>query len=261
MLTPNNRGLGWRRQSLDSRDHTYAAPPHVVGHLPDMVDLRPQMPPIFDQLTLGSCVANAVACLLQFERMKRSLPEGKHVPSRLAIYYGARQIEGAVDSDAGSEIRDAIKYVARTPVPFEDGPGGWPYDIAKFRDRPPVGKFKDSGALQYRQVPQSATQLMASLAEGWPVAFGFNCYSGLDSPEMEKNLLSDHDAGRLIMPKQNEASLGGHAVVLAGYDAPNRTFLVRNSWGSGWALRGYYLMDFEYICRADLASDFWNLRL
>jgi C1A family cysteine protease len=260
-ISPQGHGLGWRRQSLDSRDHIYAAPPHLVSQLPDMVDLRPQMPDIYDQGQLGSCVANAVACLLQFERARQNLPEGKHVPSRLAIYYGARQIEHAVESDAGSEIRDAIKYVARTPVPFEDGPGGWPYDIAKFRDRPPVGHFKDNTALQYRQVPQSAVQLMASLAEGWPVAFGFNVYSGLDDPETAKNDFSDPASGRLIMPRQNEASLGGHAVVLAGYDYPNQTFLVRNSWGNSWGLRGFFLMPFSYVCRSDLASDFWTISL
>jgi C1A family cysteine protease len=77
---------------------------------------------------------------------------------------------------------------------------------------------------------------------------------------MEKNLLSDPEAGRLIMPKQNEASLGGHAVVLAGYDNPNRTFLVRNSWSAAWGLRGFFLMPYEYVLRADLASDFWNIK-
>lgn len=258
MISPNGHGLGYRRDSHDPRDHTYAAPPHLVGKLPDFVDLRKQMPAIYDQGQLGSCVANAVAALLQYERTRQGLPEGQHVPSRLAIYYGARKIEGTIDSDAGSEIRDAIKFVSKTPVPFEDGKGAWPYNIAKFRDKPPAGHFKDKG-LSYKRIPQSATQLMAALAEGWPIAFGFACYSGLDDPEIAKNDFSDPLSGRLVMPKQNEASIGGHAVVIIGYDYPNRNFLIRNSWSDQWGLRGDFIMPYEYVLRADLASDFWTI--
>ncbi|MES2392523.1 MAG: xanthine dehydrogenase family protein subunit M, partial [Acidobacteriota bacterium] len=40
--------------------------------------------------------------------------EGKvdYTPSRLFIYYGERQIEGTIESDAGAEIRDGMKVVA-----------------------------------------------------------------------------------------------------------------------------------------------------
>lgn len=255
-VTPQGRGLGWRRQAPDPRDHIYAAPPHVVGRLPDTVDLRRDEPPVYDQGQLGSCVGNGVAGIMQHLRMKRGLPEGAKVPSRLAIYYGAREMEGSVRSDSGCEIRDAIKFVAANAVPFEDD---WRYDISKFDQKPPVGSFTDA-AIRYQAVPQSATHLMASLAEGHPVVFGFSCYSGLDNPETARNDFSDPSSGRLVMPRQNEASLGGHCVTLAGYDYPNRTFLVRNSWGPAWALRGYFLMPFEYVLRADLSSDFWNIQ-
>jgi C1A family cysteine protease len=141
-------------------------------------------------------------------------------------------------------------------VPFEDD---WPYDVSKFDQAPPAGTFSDVG-IRYQAVPQSAAHLMASLAEGHPVVFGFETYAGLDDPETAKNDFRDPSSGRLIMPRQNEASLGGHCVVLAGYDYRERNFLVRNSWGSQWGLRGYFLMPFEYVLRRDLSSDFWNIQ-
>ena len=51
------------------------------------------------------------------------------MPSRLFIYYNERVIEGTVGSDAGAQIRDGIKVVAKQGVPPETD---WPYDIAKF---------------------------------------------------------------------------------------------------------------------------------
>ncbi len=259
-VSPNGHGFGWRPQLPDQRDLTYSSPAHVSVDLPEFLDLRKEMPPVYDQGKLGSCVANAVGAALQHERMKHNLPEGKRVPSRLAIYYGARSIEGSIQSDSGSEIRDAIKYIAKTSVPFEDGDGGWPYDITKYRNKPPVGVFKDDKSIEYLSIPQSLQQLRSCLAEGWPVAFGFQVYSGLDAPSAAKNDLSDPMSGRLIMPKSNEAPLGGHAVMLVGYDNPNQVFLVRNSWSAAWGLRGYFIMPYSYVLRADLASDFWTIR-
>jgi hypothetical protein len=41
-------------------------------------------------------------------------------PSRLFIYYNERVIEGTVAHDAGAQIRDGIKAVAKLGAPPED---------------------------------------------------------------------------------------------------------------------------------------------
>lgn len=61
------------------------------------------------------------------------------------------------------------------------------------------------------------------------------------------------------MPKPTESVEGGHAVVLVGYDDPKKAFLVRNSWGDAWGMRGYFWMPYAYVLNADLAADFWTI--
>ena len=92
------------------------------------MDLRPECPAVYDQGQLGSCTGNAIAAAVQFDRMKQKLTPD-FVPSRLFIYYCERVIEGTVGSDAGAQIRDGIKVVAKKGAPPEKD---WPYDIAKF---------------------------------------------------------------------------------------------------------------------------------
>jgi C1A family cysteine protease len=62
------------------------------------------------------------------------------------------------------------------------------------------------------------------------------------------------------MPSPGEAVVGGHCVVAVGYDNSKRQFIIRNSWGTGWGLAGYFMMPFEYLITPTLANDFWTLR-
>ena len=63
------------------------------------------------------------------------------------------------------------------------------------------------------------------------------------------------------MPAPGESIVGGHAVMVVGYDDSAQTFLVRNSWGPNWGMDGYFTMPYAYLTSANLASDFWTIRL
>src|SRR5919199_2009735 len=122
---------GWTPDLPDGRDLVFAAPPAIVTALPVQVDLRPKCPPVYDQGQLGSCTANAIGAAYEFDVMKQGMPDFR--PSRLFVYYNERVMEGTVDSDSGAMIRDGVKSIAAQGVCPENE---WPYDIAKFTDRP-----------------------------------------------------------------------------------------------------------------------------
>lgn len=62
------------------------------------------------------------------------------------------------------------------------------------------------------------------------------------------------------MPQPGDQVLGGHAVVLVGYDDDSQRFIVRNSWGEGWGQAGYVELPYAYVTHPQLASDFWVIR-
>jgi C1A family cysteine protease len=242
---------GWNRDMPDARDHIFAAPLEMFpGGVPPAVDLRPVCPPVYDQGQLGSCTANAIAAALEFDRTKQALPT--YIPSRLFIYYNERVMEGTASSDSGAQIRDGIKSVANIGAPPETE---WPYDIAQFAQQPPAPVYADAGldrALHYMRVVQVIAQMQGCIAAGYPFVFGFTVYESFESPIVAKT-------GVMPMPAPGEKKLGGHAVMAVGYDNAKRMITVRNSWGPGWGLQGYFLMPYEFILSPN-ASDFWTVR-
>ena len=243
---------GWIPDIPDNRDMVFSAP-QPIPVLPPSVDLRPGCPPVYDQGSLGSCTANAIGAAHQYDQMKQTKSE-IFIPSRLFIYYNERVMEGTVNSDSGAMIRDGIKSIAKQGVCPESE---WGYDISQYRKKPAKQCYKhavDHQALTYYSVLQNLTQLKTCLASGFPIVFGFSVYESFESQEVAKT-------GVAPMPASSEQLMGGHAVVAVGYDDATNRFLVRNSWGEGWGMSGYFTMPYEYLTNSNLACDFWAIKL
>jgi len=250
---PSTQGAyGWVRDLPDARDFLYAAPLQQFRQgLPAAVDLRPKSPPVYDQGQLGSCTANGIAGVIQFDLLKQQAKS--FTPSRLFIYYNERVIEGTVSQDSGAQVRDGIKSVATLGAPPETD---WPYNIQNFADPPPATAYADATqdlVTSYARVAQDLAQMQGCLADGYPFVFGFTVYASFESTKVART-------GVVPMPSPGEKVAGGHCVVAVGYDNAQRVFVIRNSWGTGWGLKGYCLMPYEYLLNAHLASDFWTIR-
>jgi C1A family cysteine protease len=253
------RGYGWRPQLPDSRDLVYAP---RLGTLPPEADLRPQMPPVYDQGQLGSCTGNAIAGAMEYERDRQGLPD--FVPSRLFVYYNERALEGTVSSDSGAVIRDGIKVVNTEGVCPETL---WPYNIGMFAVKPPhrcyVAATKDK-AVRYEAV-LTLGDLKDAIASNLSVVFGFTVYESFESQAVART-------GVMPLPKKGESVVGGHAVLAVGYSDAKRHVIVRNSWGPTWGDQGYFYMPYQYltgskassdsspVSHANLASDFWAIQ-
>jgi C1A family cysteine protease len=243
---------GWIPDFPDQRDFAYSAPQEILQTLPPKVDLRPACPPVYDQGQLGSCTANAIVAAIEFDRKKQSLSD--FVPSRLFVYYNERAMEGTTSSDSGAQIRDGIKSVAQ----LGDCPETqWPYDIAQFTVKPPAVCYADAlkdKAVLYKRLIQSLNQLKGCLASGYPVVCGFSVYESFESQQVAAT-------GIAPMPGPGEKLLGGHAVMVVGYDDGQTRFILRNSWGTAWGMQGYFTLPYAYLTEENLSSDFWTIEL
>jgi hypothetical protein len=248
---------GYIPDLMDRRDLVYSVERPVPA--PPMVDLRPLCPNVYDQGQLGSCVANAIAGAMHFDRMKQHL-QPSFIPSRLFTYFNARAMEGTVNSDAGAQIRDGIKSVAQygdCPEAAVDGFLGWNYRIRDFMMKPSKICYEQAlryTAVQYARVEQNRDAMRQCLAQGYPIVFGFSVYDSFEAADVART-------GVVPMPGAQERLLGGHAVLAVGYDDATGRVIVRNSWGPGWGMDGYCTMPYDYLEDTNLAADLWTIRL
>ncbi|HEY1835848.1 MAG TPA: C1 family peptidase [Candidatus Saccharimonadales bacterium] len=257
-VTAKNHGLGWLPDLPDQRDVIFdgkAALAKVAAPVPKQVDLRAKCPPVYNQGALGSCTANALAAAFDFDRHAEGDPF--MTPSRLFIYWNERELEGTTGSDAGARIRDGVKVLKKIGTPPETD---WPYDIAEFTDKPNAKSFADARkneALTYQRIVtplgQPTHDMLACLASGYPFVSGITLYESFESPTATKT-------GVIPMPGKSESVLGGHAIVVVGFEQAKQRFICRNSWGKTWGDKGYFYLPFAYLTSRGLASDMWVIK-
>ncbi|HEV2390533.1 MAG TPA: C1 family peptidase, partial [Nitrososphaerales archaeon] len=197
------RGFGWIRDDPDDRDHRFVAPRDVLRNLPKKADLRPMCPPVYNQLQVNSCTANAIAAALEFDEIRQG-PGKRHTPSRLFIYYNERAIEGSVGKDAGARIRDGIKVIAKKGDCPEEL---WPYRKRNVLLRPPEECYERARrykAVEYQRLRHELNELKSCLASGYPFVFGFKVFESFEGKKVKRT-------GHLGLPKKREKVVGMHA--------------------------------------------------
>ncbi len=275
-------GFGWLRDLPSISDYNtetatikilldqvgVRSPLSASATLPATVDLRPWFSPVENQLELGSCTANAGIGLLEYYERRAF---GKHLDaSRLFLYKTTRNLMGII-GDTGGYLRTTMAAMVLFGAPPEQY---WPYDVSKFDQDPTPFLYSFAAnykALNYYRLDPAGTTpanllaaIKSNLAAGLPSFFGFTVYGSYTQANTGNH-------GAIPFPVAGERVVGGHAVVVAGYNdslsiknsAPNAVattgaFKIRNSWGTGWGDGGYGWLPYEYVLRG-LATDWWSL--
>ena len=259
---------GWIPDSLDDRDYLYF--PSAENALKPLVDLRtsPYFGPVFDQGTVRSCTANAIASAFAMVLKKHKQgDDDSFIPSRLFIWYNEREMLSSdrVRINSGARLRDGLKSIAVTGVCSEED---WPYepcgvydkstdifvDGARAAMKAPAWAYVNAlkhKAIRYMRIERDLKLLRACLDEGYPFVFGFRLLGETTG-----------DTDMVTIPvSEDELSPIGLAVVAVGYDDSKCHFMVQRSWGATWGDGGYLMMPYDYLLEEHDCNNFWTIRI
>jgi hypothetical protein len=203
------------------------------------VRLSHLFPPAGDQGDQSSCVGWATAYGFQSYWLARSREQS--VPTRFSPSYVYNQVAiPAMCMESGAFIGEALDLLHRQ--------GGLPFESFPYRDRacvvrPTEGQVRE--AAQYRIgasmpiEPGSLDQLRTHLTAGRPVV------AGVDVPSSMQHF---RGAG-VYQLSPEDRNLGGHAVVITGFDDARRAVEIYNSWGSTWGVDGVAWVAYDTYLR------------
>jgi C1A family cysteine protease len=254
-----------KKNEQDQRDFKFMVSLAEDGvlSLPVKFDLRKTgcVPPVLDQLALGSCCPNELSNAMKFCLKKKiqetdANPKTLFQPSRLYMYYFARIVDGSsVLEDTGITIKGGMKAIQKygccTEVLL-------PYDITQFTRRPSIKCCMDARRhslnFQYLFVDQTLDLIKQAILL-CPVVLGILIYETFES----ENCI---ETGKIPMPNiETEQLLGGHCVALYGWNDENKTFLMMNSWGTTVGDKGYFYIPYDYVLDNNLAWDLVTIKM
>lgn len=220
----------------------------LTAQLPAAVDYSSQIV-IRDSGSEGSVVGQALATALEFQ-IEKALHEPTPISARY-IYYAARMAGGIdVNTDSGAQIKDGIEALKSEGAVKASV---WPYQPGKFAEKPPPD-LKDAKRFRISDAKQlnGLIDVKLALVNIGPVVLGIPVYERMLSVETSKS-------GIIPLPSKNEKIIGGHAIVIVGYDDAKKLVKFANSWGKSWGDQGFGYLPYDYVEK--YMSDAWTFKL
>lgn len=237
----------------------------------------------WDQGRRGSCVAQAAGGLIGYLA-------GGFDPSTQFLYHQCKLIDGISDQE-GTYIEVALRVLSDSQLSGIErfwnatdmgvpSSSAWPY-VTTFQpgnpaQTPPPQECKQLlyssvRAFNAESKTGSAAVLRCSKAKQEivddirfllahlkvPVIAGFPLYESFNNQNSRRT-------GKITLPLPGESLVGGHAMLIVGFDDAKKCFVVRNSWGPEWGwdckyedelpLAGHAIIPYAYFERADIRS-------
>jgi C1A family cysteine protease len=220
----------------DDRDFLYE---NKGLELKQSVDLREWASKVRNQASLRSCSAEAVVGAYEL-LLKKKYPEEYIDLSPLFVYHNAAKLETKRPiADIGVYIRDAIRSAKIYGICAESV---WPYNTLNFSVTPTEESYKDAEKRKIKNYFRidKFQDILDALTNEIPVITALKTYTSFTRLGWDRS-------SKLLLPVLGaDLYMGGHAVLLVGYDNDKQHLIAKNSFGDFWGDRGYFYIPFSY---------------
>jgi hypothetical protein len=211
--------LNIESSEFDSRDLVIESINHPKFEFPAQLDYRPDMPVAWNQGADGPCSAYAAAAIKMWQEYKDyGSKEGlsQYFVYNLRPNYPAK----------GMTPRNTMRILKDYGIPYKKS---FKLKWKKVEEIPAhvLEEAANHKILGYARV-MTIEGLKKSLYKNGPAYIAMPVFN---------------DSAGFWKPKYNDRLLGGHALVVVGYN--DKGFILRNSWGIGWGDNGHSIYPYQ----------------
>lgn len=208
--------------------------PYSGIELSNSVDLSAKLPTPGNQGRQSSCVGWATGYALKAYQEK--------LETNILFNFSPSFIYNQINNgrDGGSNMVDALNILSQQGICIYDE---MPYNENDYLTKP--SEAQKSKAKKYkidfwrRVNVLDIKEVKAQINAGYPVVIAAIVDEGFGK-------INSYDS-KNIWKKQLGNKLGGHAMLVIGYDDDNNAFKIINSWGTEWGANGYGWIDYNYF--------------
>ncbi len=207
-------------------------------------DISSELGPVRDQGRRGTCLAFATCAAHEQARLRRRGEPRRQLGEEL-LYWRCKQLDG--DHEEGTSVSSASCALRQ---PGQSAAGLWPYQgerDASAADYCPPPAALDRSAMRRASLVEtaaSAENIQSLLNSGQAVVLAIRLWD---------QFFTAH-RGALQAPSPTDLIVGGHAVVVVGFDKDGKRLLIRNSWGRSWGAEGHAWLPEEALETIGLGS-------
>lgn len=230
--------LGLVKDKQDDRDYGFKARTIFKGELPPAAHVG--IVAGDNQGSRGACTAYSLAKIIEYFYMH------EYGLSRYYQYYNCRKADGAIRSDNGTSLRNALKVYNRYGMCLEEFHPSIDFK-EQFFTEPTSSAYADGkkkNRIEYSRV-YSLKQYKEAIASGSAVYAGIAIYD------------SFYDTSKDGIVHKNSGALNGyHAIAMSGYDDKKGYIECVNSWGKEWGDNGKFYIPYEMF-NDEMFIDIW----
>lgn len=235
-------------ERMKKRRHTHKSIKIGDVPIPSIYSLYEKVREVYDQGPTQSCTACAICAAFSLMNEK----DKSFSPSRYYIYARERQMESEFISsntliDDGAYESDGLLWAESYGICSETI---WPsIDINKV---PPTSCDIDACRHRIRgliSIPIDIDSMRRTISSGRPILAAIYLYLSLSSSDISTT-------GIMPLPTPDDIVVGGHEVLIVGYEHDHQRFVVLNSWSKNWGVqpqgastRGYFYLSYDYIMK------------
>ncbi len=211
-------------------------------------------PEIVDQGNIESCVPTCISTVYYYLTMKQSNYLNFRI-SRLYLYYQFRRLYDDVNLDEGSTIKDCINILHKDGIVPEFL---YPYIESKVFNNPfnNTSEFLDKYSkfcrcLGFENISRKV--IKQKLLLDHPVLCGIKLFDSVYTDEVR-------NSGIIKYCEEYDKILGGHCIILIGFDDDKKYYKFINSWGPKWGDNGFGYLPYDYIKNIRLSNEFYIIK-
>jgi hypothetical protein len=223
-------------------DEEVLSPYYPLGSLPSSLDWRSNggnfVTPIRNQSSCGSCWAFATTAALESATLIHNNTPGSDVNLSEQVMVSCG-VSGSNDAGGcgGGYVSYASDHIRNTGLPLETC---YPYTATDGNCGSACANWQSSAykIASWSWVATTAPTVDAiknALVDHGPLVTTFRVYEDF------------YDYSEGIYSYVTGAYLGGHAVLLVGYNDSEQCFIVKNSWGTWWGEDGYFKIAYSEV--------------